>query len=147
MLRRKIVFGFKISIKVFGIFMTWKNSKYSATSIIDYNYSERIRDIIVPKRIAIIKKAQIAGNKIGLQLIGYRTTNGCGRTAVNTTGASLAKYFYGFVHVQQLCISNGTAIAYLQYLIIGTHFRKCIKYLDIRERDVFDKAIGFFCSF
>src|SRR5690554_7377144 len=37
----QVVFSFKISIEMFGIFISRKNSENTSTSIIDYNYFKR----------------------------------------------------------------------------------------------------------
>ena len=48
--------GFKIGIKILGIFVPWENSKNTATFIIDNNNSKVIRNIIIPKGITVVQK-------------------------------------------------------------------------------------------
>ena len=70
--------------------MAWQYSKNATAIIIYQNDSKIFRNVGIPQRVAIVKEAQIAGNKGGL--FGRRQGKSYGgtRAAIYTTGPSIA---------------------------------------------------------
>ncbi len=82
----------KKGVKIWRILMTGKNSENSASFIIDKDNPEIGRNIIIPERITVIKKAKVTSYKNGWFFTNCCITYRSASTAIYSTGTSITEY-------------------------------------------------------
>ena len=109
---------FQIGFKWLNAFCLRQNSKDSSALIIDQYNAEIIWRVILPKRIDVIKEAQITCDKYcGLRVSHCRSHSSTG-TSFYSTGPSIAKNLVGGIGWKQLSISNACAVGNLKLNVI-----------------------------
>ena len=119
-----------------GFRMTWQNPENTSTAIIDEDNLEVFRRVFVPQSIAVVKKTNVSRYQNGGFFIGHSRAYCRGSTAVDAAGASIAKNFDRRIDINQLCISNGRTVAYLQHGIFWQGRNYFFESLEIRKRNL-----------
>ena len=100
------------------LFRTRNESENTAAAVVDHNNSEIIRDVIVPKRIAVVHKTDIARNEQGIFLYRISRANRGACASVNSAGSPVAENSPGFIAFEQLRIANNGTVAQLQLRMV-----------------------------
>ena len=121
-------------------------SENTTSAIVDHDNSKIVWYVIVPQRIAVVHKTDIARNKQGIFFNGIRRANGGACAAVNAACAAVAKNSPVFVAVEKLCIAYHGTVAQLEVRMVWKGCLKSVKHFQIGNRTSFHKFLVFLQS-
>jgi hypothetical protein len=102
-----MVFGGNQIVDGIGLVGPRNDFKDIPFAIVDDNNARVGRDILVPQRINIVQKGQIAGEQKHRLIAGHGKPHGGRAAAIDARGATVAIYIVVLGEIEQLHIANG----------------------------------------